>query len=185
MFFVGRTDGDPSSSPAPGANRDEPPATSWTRWADGARRSNEPAAAFIVDLTDPAAGTLVVRAGDGGMAWGPDGQLTLASNPAGDLDLVDAASETVRQVPVPNEVDVDPWLTADGSGWYRARSVSTDCSRRPASGSTPRWTPEVVASSPSPPTARRGTCTASPTSATCANSATERCAGRRTGPGCG
>ena len=86
---------------------------------DSLEDPNEPSTVFIVDLTDPAAGPLLVPAGDRGMAWGPDGQLTLASN--ADVDIIDAADRTVRHVPVPDGVDVYPWPTSDGTGWYAGR----------------------------------------------------------------
>lgn len=38
----------------------------------------EPATAFIVDLLDPAATALRVPGGEGGIAWGPDGRLTIS-----------------------------------------------------------------------------------------------------------
>lgn len=79
---------------------------------------SEPATAFVVDLLDPAAMPLRIPAGEGGIAWGPDGRLTVAPNPVGDLDLVDAASGGVRHVRIPDGVEAYPWPTADGSGWY-------------------------------------------------------------------
>lgn len=81
--------------------------------------ASEPATVLIVDLLDPAAPPLRIPAPEGGLAWGPGGQLTVTS--AGDVDLVDAATGTIRHVAVPKGVDVYPWPTADGRGWYAGR----------------------------------------------------------------